>query len=102
MIYYSNYHEAVIDLHERGFSEDFVLFGNDLLWVQEKSFVTPEDFSIIECHRVDFPKENMEELVIFGVMTFCRNIKGILMNHYSFSSSIPGVIIDKLKKMHFY
>ena len=104
MINYSNYHEAVIALHERGFSEDFVLFGNDLLWVQEKTFVTPEDFSIIECHHVDFPRDNMEDLVIFGIMTFCRNIKGILMNHYSYSnsSSIPRVVIEKLKEMGFY
>ena len=102
MINYSTYLEAVIGLHERGFSEDFVLFGNTLLWVQEKAFFMPEDFSIIECHRVKFPRDNMEDLVMFGILTICSNIKGILMNHYSYSSSVPEVIIDKLKKMRFY
>ena len=104
MINYSNSHEAVIDLHERGFSEHFVLFGNDLLCVQEKSFVKPEDFSIIEYHMVNFPRDNTEDLVISGIVTFCRNIKEVLMNHYSYSysSSIPRVVIDKLKKMGFY
>lgn len=99
---YPGYYKTIIDLQGRGFSEDFILFGNDLLWVKEKSFVSPEDFSIIECHTVDYPMDNMDDLMIFGIRAFYKNIKGILMNHYSFSSSMPGVIIEKLKKMHFY
>jgi hypothetical protein len=102
MFNYSNYHQAIIDLHDRGFSEDFVLFGNDLLWIQEKTFVSDEDFSIQECYHFDFPEKNIDDLVIFGIITVCRNIKGILMNHYTYSSAIPAVIIHKLKKMGFY
>jgi hypothetical protein len=33
-----NKQEAVIDLHEKGFTDDFQLIGNDLLWVQGKTF----------------------------------------------------------------
>jgi hypothetical protein len=39
---YLNKIEAIIGLHERGFTEDFELFGTDLLWVQKKYFYAPE------------------------------------------------------------
>jgi hypothetical protein len=91
--------DAIIDLHERGYCQDFVLFGNDLLWVQEKIFIGGNDFSILECHQFDHPGEQHEDLVILGVMATDDNVKGILMNHYKYTSKIPEVIISKLNKM---
>jgi hypothetical protein len=54
---YLNKIEAVIGLHERGFAEDFELFGTDLLWVQKKIFLRPRDYKITEVYR--FPELSM-------------------------------------------
>ena len=96
------FQDTIIDLHQRGYCEDFVLFGDDLLWVQEKCFIGENNFSITECHRFSHPYGKEEDLVIFGILVFCRNIKGILMNHYSYTSCIPEVITRKLNEMGFY
>lgn len=102
MRHYSNFRKAIIDLHERGYREDFVLFGDNLLWIQEKSFIGEDNFSITECHRFSHPQGKNQDLVIFGIVVFCQDIKGILMNHYSYNSSYPEVITKKLNEMGFY
>jgi len=96
------FQDTIIDLHQRGYCEDFVLFGDDLLWVQDKSFIRGNNFSITECHRFAHPYGKNEDLVIFGILVLCQNIKGILMNHYSYQSGIPEVITKKLSDMGFY
>lgn len=90
--------EAIIDLHERGFTEDFQLSGNDLLWIQRKTFVRQKDFSIVECHSIsDSPGK---ETFILGVITNGLLASGILMNHCkSHSDKTPAIIHRKLKKM---
>jgi hypothetical protein len=102
MINYSNLHNVIIDLHKRGYDEDFVLFGEDLLWIQEKCFIGEDNFSIIECHRFAHPYGRNEDLVVFGILVLYQDIKGILMNHYSYHSGVPGVITKKLGEMGFY
>jgi hypothetical protein len=99
---YRHYADAIIDLHERGYCQDFVLFGNDLLWVQEKTFIRSNDFSILECHQFGHPGGQHEDLVILGILASVDNVRGILMNHYTYTSKIPKVIISKLSKMKSY
>ena len=56
---YSNKIDAVVDLHKRGFTNDFQLFGNDLLWVQE-SLVRVGEFAIEWYQKID-------DLIICGI-----------------------------------
>ena len=99
---YANYQDAIIELNGKGYVEDFVLFGNELLWIQKKLFIGSEDFSIAECHRFGYPAGRVDDLVVFGITMLYQNVKGILMNHYTFSSRMPEIIIDKLKLISFY
>lgn len=96
---FDQYQDVVNDLQARGYCNDFILFGNDLLWVQEKTFLTGNDFCIMECFRLGHPKGNEEDLVLFAVRATLNNVKGILMNHYSFNVKIPGLIVKKLNEM---
>lgn len=90
--------EAMIDLHERGFTEDFQLFGNNRLWIQEKKFLRQKDFSIVECHH--FLDAMGKETNIFGVITNISLVSGILVNHYkNCTAKMITVINSKLKKM---
>lgn len=97
---FSCYQEVIADLNERGYKNDFVLFGSDLLWIQQKVFIPGDDFSILECHQMAHPQGQMEDLVVLAVLAITSNIKGILLNHYSFNSKIPAVIISKLGRIN--
>ena len=75
---YTTAAEAVTDMHERGYTSDFQLFGNDLLWVQEKTFIRMGLFAIIEYHRFWNPAAQDTDLVLLGVISTYHNIRGIL------------------------
>ena len=96
---YFGYQDAINDLNARGFTNDFVLFGNDLLWVQGKIFIRGNDFSVVEYHQIGHPDGKIEDLKVFGILAVSANIKGVLLNHYSYTSAIPAVLINKLTKM---
>jgi hypothetical protein len=80
MLTNSRYTDAIAGLHEKGYREDFVLFGDGLLWVQEKVFLRSNEFCILECLEIEHPAGERADLVIFGILDIRRNIKGILMN----------------------
>jgi|SRR5450432_2263327 hypothetical protein len=103
MKHYTTQQEAIIDLHQRGFTSDFHLFGNDLLWIQEKIFVRAGEFSILESHRIDGTTKNGAGIVLFGILIFSYGVKGILINHYtSYTTQTPPVILKKLKESRLY
>lgn len=93
---YYCYRDAIDDLNERGFINDFVLFGDELLWIQQRTFIQSADFSIVECHHCAHPDGNIEDLVVLGILSISANIKGILLNHYSYTRPRPQIIISKL------
>jgi hypothetical protein len=95
---YSGKCEAVIDLHERGFTEDFQLVGTNFLWVQRKIFLRQSDFSITECHS--FIDSFGKGTIILGIIANGLFASGILINHYKNNTDkTPAIIHRKLKKM---
>lgn len=88
-------YEAIIDLHERGYSEDFHLTGNSLLWLQGKIKMGTGDFYITEYHLFVDANPFRNSLAIFGVVAIYQELKGILIYH---SNHYPCRIAPLLKK----
>jgi len=92
---------TIAGMHERGYSSDFQLFGNDLLWIQEKKFIRPGEFTIMEYHRFPSQLKKAPDIIIFGVVAHHYGVKGILLNHYSsYTLKTPPVIVKKLNEMN--
>ena len=99
MSIYLTVQQAVIDMHEREFTNDFKLYGNDLLWVQNKSFIHMGEFLIVEYHRLYFHSLKQDDLEIFGIVVLQPNVRGILLNTCCrYSAQIPTVITKNLKE----
>ena len=89
---------VIDDLHQRGFTDDFELGDNSLLWVQNGINLEPDQFSIIECHR--FLDAEGNKLIISGILSICYEAKGILINRYSnVRNNCPPVIANKIRKL---
>ena len=84
--------DTIVDLHIRGFTNDFQLFGNDLLWVQE-SLVRVGEFAIVRYQKID-------DLIVCGIIALHHNIKGILLRHCKDFSDASPVLIKKLKELN--
>ena len=89
---YSNRIDAIADLHKQGFTNDFRLFGNDLLWVQESLVIRVGEFAIARHQKID-------DLIVFGIIALHHNIKGILLRHCNNYSDVSPVLIKKLKEL---
>ncbi|MDN3656095.1 hypothetical protein QWZ08_10690 [Ferruginibacter paludis] len=90
--------KVIDDLHQRGFTDDFEVKEDALLWVQNRIVLDPDQFSIIECHR--FLDAGGNRLIISGVISVCYEAKGILINRYSIlRNKFPSVIEKKIKKL---
>jgi hypothetical protein len=95
--------DAISDLHKKGYSNDFHLFGNDLLWVQRQIFIRTANFSIVECHRFFSQEQEGKEIIVFAIIVQKYNAKGVLLNDYSnYTTSTPPVIVKKLEEMNAY
>lgn len=85
--------DAIVDLHKRGFTNDFQLFGNDLLWVQESLVTRVGEFAIEWYQKID-------DLIVCGIFALHHNIKGILLRHCKNFSDVSPVLIKKLKELN--
>lgn len=98
---YQNEQDAIYGLHKKGYSNDFHLFGNDLLWIQKKIFIRAGNFSITEYHRFKNPEQEGKEIIVFGIVDTLHHAKGIMLNDYaSYTMQTPPVIAKKLAAMH--
>ena len=100
MKHYTSAAAAISDMHERGFTSDFQLFGNDLLWVQEKKFIRAGDFAIIECHHFWNPASYQFDLVLYGIIATHYNMRGILFQNGTSQAGVqPPVIVKKVNEL---
>ena len=97
---YSNGPDAIYDLHRKGFSNDFQLTGNDLLWVQEKISITAGEFAILEYYKISRSKYDKNELVVFGIIALYHNVKGVLIIHNNGDlDRTPPVLTKKFNEL---
>ncbi len=96
---YSNATDAISDLQMQGFTNDFHLSGNELLWVHENLFIRAGEFAILEYHKITDPGNNMNELVVFGISTPYHNIKGILLSRFRNYGIPPPMLVKKLNEL---
>ena len=73
--------EAVIDMHKNGFTNDFKLLGKDLLWIQGKTLINSNEFSVLEFHHVINPVPGGDDILLFGILATAYNEKGILLSY---------------------
>ena len=91
---YINKTDVIIDLHRQGFTDDFKLVGNDLLWIQENVFIRVGEFAIAEYYKI-------EESIVFGIVALHHNIKGILLSRIKTDpNSMAPVLIKKLNELN--
>jgi hypothetical protein len=89
---------AIIDLHERGFSEDFKIVGDRILWIQRKLFFRQKDLSLLAAYH--FIERDGTELLILGVSLLPHFAAGIIMWQFTPASGRTHTIINnKIKEL---
>ena len=92
--------DVIVDMHKKGFCDDFLLFGCDLLWVQEGIFIRSGDYNLIVCYEVFKSNRTNPGIILFGVEVISFNVKGILIYHNINESYAPPSIMQKLEELN--
>jgi hypothetical protein len=78
---YDSIKETIDDLKKRGFTYDFNLDKDHICSVGEQKF-TPEEFKIVEVHRLEGMTDPSESSVIYAIESVKHKLKGYLTNAY--------------------
>ena len=98
MEYYLTTPVALAGLRKKGYTEEFKLSGNDLLWVLRNGFVRVGNFTIVEFHKF-YSKEGGVSTV-FGILIPYRGLKGtMILSGITPGTIIPPVIVRKMAEM---
>lgn len=97
-IYLTKY-DAIYGLHKSGYTHDFQIAGNDLLWVQEKIFLDAGNFVIDQYHKFSDDEIEGRGIIVFGVVAAFDAVKGILIRHYKRGGlKVPPAKCRKIQK----
>lgn len=97
---YSNSAELVIALHQKGFTQDFQLKGNDLLWLNEDKATLIGEFIIVEFHKIIHRNEHYCKTLVLGIIALHHNIKGIVLRRCNIQTNfLPPVLLRKLNEL---
>jgi hypothetical protein len=89
---------AIIDLHEKGFSEDFKVVGDRILWIQRKLFFRQKDLSLLAAYH--FIERDGTNLLILGVSLLPHFAAGIIMWQFTHASDrTPAIINNKITEL---
>jgi|SRR6478609_12154111 len=95
--HYSTVSEAIDDLKNQGFTEDFSLKGNYLM-LEDKRFEADE-FDILEVFRYEGDSDPGDEATVYGIQS-SSGIKGVLVTGYGMSSEeIASGLLQKLHNL---
>jgi len=97
---YNTLSEAVSDLRERGYSEDFSLNQDSLKSSRHNLELHPEDFEIEEVYRFEGMSSTDDNSLLFAIKSK-DGLRGILIDAYGvYTEEITPAMANKLRRHH--
>jgi len=89
--------EALQWLNKQGFTEDFNLNENCILFNNGKQSMSPDDFNIEYVFRFEGDTDPGDENIVYGINSDTYNIKGVMMSAFGmYADAISDEMIKKL------
>ena len=90
--------EAINDLANRGYINNFNLKENCIACAENSINVHPDEFEIDEVYRFQQMSDPDDESILYAISSTKHNIKGILVNAFGiYSDTASTELIEKLK-----
>ena len=97
---YTSLVEAIDDLRDRGFNNDFNLRENGIECTRLQIQLHPEDFEIVEMHRFEGATDPDDSSVIYAIEGK-DGINGILVDAYGmYANPVSTALLAKLQVKH--
>jgi hypothetical protein len=97
---YTSLVEAIDDLRDRGFNNDFNLRENGIECTRLQMQLHPEDFEIVEMHRFEGATDPDDNSVIYAIEGK-DGVNGILVDAYGmYANPVSTALLAKLQVKH--
>ncbi len=95
---YDTMTEAITDLQERGYTENFNLEKNYLLCEDREIYLHPQDFEVEQAFRFEGNTDPGDENVVYAISSPKHHLKGILVSAFGAYADIESsALIAKLQ-----
>ncbi len=99
MLSYSSLSEAVDQLQQQGYTEDFYLQGNALVCRKGALVLTPDTFHIDHVRRFDIDSDPADQAAVYAISSEKHGVRGLLINGYGiYSDPATDEILRKLSQ----
>src|SRR5437763_15903345 len=94
---YDTVTEAVQDLKLRGYATDFNIAFDKLICSNNKIFLNPDEFEIVEVYRFEGESNPSDEDVVYAVESKDGNHKGVITSAFGlYADEISNDLLQKL------
>lgn len=100
---YETVSEAVNDLKKRGYTADLSMEADKecLVCKSSSTELSPEDFTIDEVYRFEGMTDPGDEMIVYAISSYSKEIKGIVVNAFGiYSSYRASRLVEHLIKHH--
>lgn len=100
---YETVSEAVNDLKKRGYTADLSMEADKecLVCTSSATELSPEDFTIDEVYRFEGMTDPGDEMIVYAISSYSKEIKGIVVNAFGiYSSYRASRLVEHLIKHH--
>jgi len=100
---YETVSEAVNDLKKRGYTADLSMEADKefLVCTSSATELSPEDFTIDEVYRFEGMTDPGDEMIVYAISSYSKEIKGIVVNAFGiYSSYRSSRLVEHLIKHH--
>lgn len=100
---YETVSEAVNDLKKRGYTADLSMEADKecLVCKSSSTELSPEDFTIDEVYRFEGMTDPGDEMIVYAISSYSKEIKGIVVNAFGiYSSYRASKLVEHLIKHH--
>ncbi len=97
---YPSLSEAISDLQEQGYTEDYNLCNAGVENKKKKTVHGPEDLEVVRFYRFEGMTNPADNTVLYVIETSVGE-KGLLVDAYgAYSGQVPRALIEKLRIDH--
>lgn len=94
---YDTLTEALSDLQERGYTEDFNLTEHCLFCKGHELEIHPEDFEVDEFYRFEGETDPGDSMVLYAISAHTSKLKGTLLDAYgAYADNLTPAMVEKL------
>ncbi|MEO6454811.1 MAG: phosphoribosylpyrophosphate synthetase [Ginsengibacter sp.] len=95
--YYGTLSETINALKVKGYTMDFNIREEYLVYCQADIILSPDDFKIDKTYRFEGETNPDDQSILYAISSAKFNIKGVLVNVYGISSDdVSNTLIEKL------